>query len=252
MAGVVASSTGRAPGWRWLVWGLLIIVTAALGALVAWVSLTGQPPILFGSALSNSSEGVLETLGVYGDVPDFRLTDRSGRPIGRADLLGKVWIANFIYTQCTETCPVQTAQLARLQPEFAGDADLRLVSITVDPQHDTLAALRSYAEKYGADPERWLFLTGDKWAIYRLAKEGFHLGVVDPDDPGQAAGLLRWVEPARAFATHGSKGLIMHSSRLVLVDRRARIRAYHLPEGESLERLRRNLRALLAERRAKP
>lgn len=248
MAGVVASGVGRARGRRRLVWGCLVSVTAAVGGLVAWAALTGQPPALFGWIRSSSGEGVLETLGVYGEVPDFTLTERSGRRIGRADLLGKVWIANFIYTQCTETCPVQTAQLARLQPEFAGEGDLRLVSITVDPQHDTVAALRSYAEKYGADPERWLFLTGEKRGIYRLAKEGFHLGVVDPDDPGQAAGLLRWLEPAPAFATHGSKGLVMHSSRLVLVDRQAHIRAYHLPDAESLERLRRNVTRLLREK----
>ena len=250
MAGVVAWSTGRAREWRRLVWGVLILVTAAVGGLVAWAALRGQPPVLFWASRSSPSDGVLETLGVYGQVPDFRLTERSGRPISRADLLGKVWVANFIYTKCTETCPVQTAQLARLQPGLAAEADLRFVSITVDPQHDTVAALRSYAEQYGADPERWLFLTGDKRAIYRLAKEGFHLGVVDPDDLGPTAGLSPWWEPAPAFATHGSKGLIMHSARLVLVDRQARIRAYHLADdAPALDRLRRNLRALLKEAR---
>lgn len=253
MAGVVAWSTGRARQWRRLVWGALIVVTAAVGGLVAWAALRGQPLVLFGASRSSSGDGVLETLGVYGQVPDFRLTERSGRPISRAHLLGKVWVANFIYTQCTETCPLQTAQLARLQPGFAAEADLRLVSITVDPQHDTVAALRSYAEQYGADSERWLFLTGDKRAIYRLAKEGFHLGVVDPDDRGPTAGLSPWWEPAPAFATHGSKGLIMHSARLVLVDRQARIRAYHLADdAPALDRLRRNLRALLKEPRKAP
>jgi cytochrome oxidase Cu insertion factor (SCO1/SenC/PrrC family) len=230
-------------------WGLGLALVASAGGVVAWALVSGQPVLrVWGARDVGSSEGVLETLGVYGEVPAFRLTERSGRPVSRADLLGKVWIANFIYTQCRETCPIQTALLARLQPEFAGEADLRVVSITVDPEHDTAAALRSYAEQYGADAERWLFLTGDKRAIYRLAKEGFHLGVVDPNDPGQAAGLLRWLEPARAFATHGSQGLIMHSSRLVLVDRQARVRAYHLPDDESLPRLRRNVTVLLRER----
>jgi protein SCO1/2 len=230
-------------------WGVGLALVATAGGIAAWALVNGQPALRArGERAVGSSEGVLETLSVYGEVPEFRLTERSGRPVGRADLLGKVWIANFIYTQCKETCPVQTALLARLQPEFAGEAALRLVSITVDPQHDTVAALRSYAERYGADPERWLFLTGEKRAIYQLAKEGFHLGVVDPDDPGQAAGLLRWLEPAPAFATHGSRGLIMHSSRFVLVDRQARVRAYHLPDEESLGRLRRNVTVLLRER----
>jgi protein SCO1/2 len=230
-------------------WGLALALVATAGGVATWALVTGQPALrVWGTRNVGSSAGELETLGVYGEVPDFQLTERSGRPVGRADLSGKVWIANFIYTQCTETCPIQTALLARLQPEFAGEGDLRFVSITVDPQHDTVAALRHYAEQYGADPERWLFLTGEKRAIYRLAKEGFHLGVVDPDDPGQAADLLRWLEPPLAFATHGSKGLIMHSSRLVLVDRQARVRAYHLPDDESLARLRRNVTVLLRER----
>ena len=156
-------------------------------------------------------------------------------------------IAPGSYTRCAETCPLQTAALARLQPELLKDARVRLVSLTVDPEHDTPAVLRRYAEQYGADPSRWLFLTGDKNAIHRLATEGFHLGVVDPDD-GLVGGLLRWLEPAPAFATHGSKGLVMHSPRLVLVDGRARIRAYHQPDdAQSIEWLRRNLRSVLRE-----
>jgi len=185
---------------------------------------------------------------VYGEVPNFTLTERSGRRVTRADLLGKVWIANFIYTQCTETCPLQSARLARFQAELAAEPHLRLVSITVDPEHDTLAVLVSYAERYGADPVRWLFLTGDKREIYHLAKEGFRLGVVDPDDQAKGGRPLRWLEPAPALATHGSKGLIMHSPRLVLVDRQARIRAYHRPDDEpSLEHLRQNVRTVLRE-----
>jgi protein SCO1/2 len=193
----------------------------------------------------------LEALDRYGEVPDFALTERSRRPVHRADLVGTVWIASFVYTRCTETCPLQTAQMARLQGEFAGAPALRLVSITVDPERDTPAALSAFAEKHGADPVRWLFLTGDKRAIYRLAKEGFRLGVVDPDDPAPArqSRPSGWLAPPAAWAAHGSKGLVMHSPRLVLVDRRATIRAYHLPDDPaSLDRLRANLRALLSER----
>jgi protein SCO1/2 len=185
---------------------------------------------------------------MYGEVPDFALMERTGRTVTRADLLGKVWLATFIYTECTETCPLQSAQVARLQAEFGAQPDLVLVSITVDPERDTPAILRAYAERYGADPARWWFLTGDKRAIYRLATEGFRLGIVDPDDPDQTR-TLRWLGPVPAYATHGSKGLVMHSSRFVLVDRRAQVRAYHLPDDpQSLDRLRQNLRILLRER----
>ncbi len=225
---------------RPLLRGLAALLVLGAAGLAAWAHFGSRP-------VEGTNSTSLETRGVYGEVPDFALTERSGRRVTRADLLGKVWIANFIYTQCTETCPLQSAQVARLQAEFAGEEALRFVSITVDPERDTPAVLARYAERYTAEPGRWLFLTGDKRAIYHLAKEGFHLGVVDPDDQ-QARGVLRFLAPAPALATHGSKGLIMHSPRLVLVDRQARIRAYHRPDDQtSLERLRQNVRTILRE-----
>lgn len=232
-----------------MLWGLVGLIAAAAGGFAAWPFVDGWVNRTFGVGSGyDPGKGLLETLEVYGEVPDFALTERSERRVTRGDLLGKVWIANFIYTQCTETCPIQSAQVARLQAEFAGKEDLWFVSITVDPERDTPQILARYAERYGADPVRWLFLTGEKRAIYHLAKDGFRLGVVDPDDPPKTGGVFGWLAPRPALATHGSKGLIIHSSRFVLVDRQARIRAYHLPNDEqSLERLRRNVRILLRE-----
>ncbi len=234
--------TARAAAW------MAGVTLAVAATFLAWLALLPRVPGPARGAGPGPTTGFLETLAAYGQVPEFSLTERSTRPVTRADLLGKVWVANFIYTQCTETCPLQSARLARLQSEFTAEEDLRLVSITVDPARDTPAVLSRYAERYGADPVRWLFLTGDKRVIYRLAKEGFRLGVVDPDDASQASGWGRWVAPGAAWASHGSKGLVLHSPRLVVVDRRARIRAYHRPDNEeSLERLRQNLRRVLRE-----
>jgi cytochrome oxidase Cu insertion factor (SCO1/SenC/PrrC family) len=224
---------------------VLLLLALAAAAVAGWAAVTGRTAALFGHA-PVGDPGNLEAVGHYGDVPDFLLVERSGRTVRRADLFGSVWVANFVYTRCTETCPLQTAQLARLQTDFP-ERDFRLVSITVDPEHDTPAVLARYAEQYGADPQRWLFLTGEKRAIYRLATDGFRLGVVDPhDQPARTSGLFRLLAPAPAWATHGSQGLVMHSPRLVLVDRRATIRAYHRPDDpESLDRLHGNLRTLL-------
>ena len=235
---------------RSLPWGLALLLVTGAGGLAAWAWLgTSVAGIAAWLRSSDKNRGSLETLSVYGEVPDFALTERSGRRVTRADLLSKVWIANFIYTQCKETCPLQSAKLARLQSEFSGEQDFRLVSITVDPERDTAAVLSRYAERYAADAIRWLFLTGDKRAIYHLAKEGFHLAVVDPDDQARAGGLFALLGPAPAHATHGSKGLVIHSSLLVLVDQQARIRAYHRPDDEpSLERLRQNVRIVLREK----
>jgi len=238
---------------------LLLLVAA--GHAVLLVALVAGPRLMSFARGPSSEAPTLEKLDVYGIVPQFSLTERSGRGVSRDDLRGNVWVVNFIYTKCTETCPTQSLQVARLQAEFADMSDLRLVSITVDPRNDTRDVLATYAERYGADRQRWLFLTGNKREIYCLAK-GMNLSVVDPSDPAPpacgapAARAVDWilphVQPPPAFATHGSEGLVMHSARLVLVDRAARIRAYHVATDEdSLERLRPNLRALLAERRAK-
>lgn len=193
-------------------------------------------------------EASADTLGDYGPVPEFSLIERSGRRVTLTDLRGTVWVTNFIYTECTETCPLQSLQLSRLQEEFAGSPDLRLVSITVDPEHDTPKVLARYAERYRADPRRWLFLTGPKGAIYALAKAGFKLGVQDASPSARLPAALSIFGPTPVFASHGSKGLILHSSRFVLVDRQGRIRAYHRTDDpESLASLSENLRALLGQ-----
>ena len=221
----------------------LALGAAALGLALAGVALA----FLWRPPQPLPAESTVETLADYGPVPDFRLTERDGRTVTLADLRGKVWLANFIYTECTETCPLQSLQVQRLQEEFAEAGDLRFVSITVDPEHDTPEVLRRYADRYGAAPERWLFLTGPKPAIHALAEGGFKLGVSDAS-PAARSDLRGWpLGPRAAFASHGSGGLVLHSARFVLVDRQARIRAYHRTDDpDSLARLRDNLRALLA------
>ena len=223
-------------------WGVLVaalVVVLAAGVVARrW---TAPPP-------GGWDQRPLEGLQVFWAVPDFSLVERSGRHVTLADLLDKVWVASFIYTKCTETCPLQTAHMAQLQRDLAGERELRLVSITVDPERDTPEVLQEYAKRYGADPERWLFLAGEKRAIYRLAQEGFRLSVVDPDDQGPGTSFWPFV-PRPAYASHGSGGLVIHSSRLVLVDRQARTRGfYDGTDPEALKRLRRDARTLLRER----
>ncbi len=225
----------------------------------------------------------LEGLQVFGSLPEFSLTERNGQRITLAALRGKVWIANFIYTHCTDTCPLQSARMARLQADLAAEEDVRLVSITVDPEADTPQVLAEYAARFGADRDRWLFLTGQKKALYALALEGFHLSVADPAEaadpsagkrspasrpdarPGQSSrsreipghtvarilnDLGAWLfEPGPAQAHPGHPGRpFVHSSRFVLVDRQARIRGYYPGDDEdALGRLRRDVRTLLTE-----
>ncbi|MGH7307427.1 MAG: SCO family protein [Candidatus Rokuibacteriota bacterium] len=213
-------------------------LVAGVAATVWWARQKVQAP----------AGPALEQLAVYGEIPPFTLIERSGRRVTLDDLRGLVWVADFIYTECTESCPIQSLSFAALQREFAESAGLRLVSITVDPAHDTPAVLRRYAERYGAG-DHWWFLTGDKREIYCFAQEGLRLAVADPAAPAPpACGAKLSFGPRLAWASHGSPGLVMHSARAVLVDRVGRIRAYHLAiEPKSMQTLRANLRQLLAE-----
>jgi len=142
-------------------------------------------------------------------VGDFMLTERSGRTVSRQDLLGKTWVAAFIFTRCGGPCPQVTANMARLQAQLAADDGVLLVTFTVDPRHDTALVLRAYAARYGADPKRWLFLTGDRNTMYSLIETSFK------SVAQQTAGPARI--PGNEF---------VHSTRLFVVDRRAHVRAF--------------------------
>lgn len=173
---------------------------------------------------------VLQDLARYGPAPDFSLVERSGRPVSAGDLRGRVWVADFIYTTCQDTCPLQSRSMAAVQADLKDYGDLRSVSITVDPLTDSTALLSAYADRYGADPDRWLFLTGDVEQIRRIVQDGFRLSATPVDgatpDP-----------------------VVFHSSRFVLVDRDGEIRGYYdSNDPQALKRLRENARGLLAGR----
>lgn len=178
---------------RRILWGLLTAVMAVVAGVGIW-SLVRKP------------EAAPARLPAYGLVPAFSLVDGGGRRVEGSDLRGMVWVASFIYTHCTDTCPVQSAEMARLQAEFADAKDFRLVSITVDPARDTSAVLAQYARRFGADPARWLFLTGGREAIVVLAREGFRLAVAEPTEGGLSP-LEKAFPPEKPEGGQGSSGV---------------------------------------------
>jgi cytochrome oxidase Cu insertion factor (SCO1/SenC/PrrC family) len=143
-------------------------------------------------------------------APDFALTDQTGAEFGSDSLRGRVWIANFMFTRCTATCPAQAAKLVEIDARSRHWPDrdrLRLVSLTVDPEYDSVSRLADYAEALKADPAQWKFLTGPRSELFRISKEGFKLPV------------------AEASETAGTP--ITHSSRFALVDAESRIRGFY-------------------------
>lgn len=207
---------------RFLLLGLIVIGLGIVLGTALWLRLGPRPQVAMMGGQSRDG------LQLYGSVPDFSLTERSGEAIGLAHLRGKVWVADFMYTTCTDTCPLQTAALARLQEQFAGAPDFHLVSFTVDPERDTPEVLALYADKYRADAGRWYFLTGQRDRIIRLIRDGFYLSVATLPTDADASGM------------------IPHSPRFVLVDKQARIRGYYdSREIDAFSRLKNDLETLL-------
>jgi protein SCO1/2 len=161
---------------------------------------------------------------VLGTVPAFTLTAQDGAAFDSSALAGKVWVVDFIFTNCTGPCPRMTAQMRRVQKAYPGNGDLKLLSITVDPARDTPQQLAEYATNFHADHGQWSFLTGPVPAIHHLSRNVFMLGDVDGKN-------------------------FDHSTRFMLVDRQGRIRGSYLTaESESIPRLMVDIGRLLEER----
>jgi protein SCO1/2 len=207
---------------RFFALGVSVITLGVVIGTFLWLKFTPR------HGYQTSEAKPLDSLGRYGSVPDFSLTERSGKISTRADLLGKIWIADFIYTTCQDTCPLQSAAMARLQEEMTGQEKLKLVSFSVDPQHDTPQVLSRYAARFKAEGDRWFFFTGTREQISRLVQEGFRLSAA----------------PLKEASTKNP--VILHSPRFVLVDGRAQIRGYYdSREPDSLRRLKMDAMTLL-------
>jgi protein SCO1/2 len=168
-------------------------------------------------------------LPVLATVPEFALTEASGEAVSLADLRGRPWVADLIFTSCSGICPRMTKEMAALRKSTADLPDLRFVSFSVDPETDTPEVLREYASRFVDDRTGWLFLTGDEATVRRVAGEGFLLPVQDGDP------------------TRGDEA-VLHSSRFVLVDRDGRVRGtYDVADSEAMLALRGDLRRLRDE-----
>jgi protein SCO1 len=181
-----------------LVWGGLVLIIAVIAGAFAWSKLHAGSP-----------------LPVIGQISDFTLTNQNNEPVSLASLHGRVWVADIIFTRCPGPCPTMTHHLAELQNILPAGSPVRLVTLTSDPEYDTAPVLKTYAARFGADSNRWSFLTGPKQEIRELAVNDFKFVVVEkkPED--------------RAIPND----LFIHSIWFVLVDQQGRVRGWTDGEG---------------------
>jgi protein SCO1 len=187
-------------------WCSTALATSAILGALAMAGCAGKPP-----------------LPSYGVVPDFTLTEQDGANFNSiAALHNKVWVADFIFTNCPGPCPRMSSQMHEVQTAFASDDRLRFVSFTVDPARDTPTVLAAYAKHFEAAPGKWFFLTGTVPELNRMSRGVFMLGDVD--------------------------GSLQHSTRFTLIDRLSRIRGYYLTsEPDAIPHLIADAKLLLKE-----
>ncbi len=213
----------------------------ALRSRLVWLTLIGVVigiSLVWTGALNRLVRPSAAALEDYGPAPSFRLTDQLGRPIASEELAGKVILVDFIYTSCTDICPLLSEQMRTVQERLRAadllDSRAQLVSFTVDPGRDTPEVLRGYAERYRADPRAWRFVTGPETDVLAVIVNGFYVGV-----QAMPPSLL---SPGDAPGSGGYE--VMHSGRLVLIDREGRIRSYYDTRELDIDRVVRDIRAL--------
>ena len=158
-------------------------------------------------------------LPVLGQIADFALTNQDGKLTTLADLTNHVWVADIIFTRCAGPCPIMTGQMKQLQDALPQTSEAKLVTLTTDPDYDSPAVLKRYGERFGADFNRWMFLTGTK-----------------PEIAGLGGGSLKLsTAPVPAAEQTNAADLFIHTTIFVAVDKHAQLRGIFETEGDSVD-----------------
>lgn len=188
---------------QWGVWGALILVI--VGICVAFVLETKRED----GAAHNSPLPVLKTLD------GFTLTNQFGAEVTLNSFAGKPWIANIFFSRCPSICLQMTQRMKEIQDASATGSELKLVSITTDPDYDQPEVLLRYGKRFGSDTNRWSFLTGEKSEIGRAIQKELLLALQENAEESRESEL----------------DLYTHSSLIVLVDGASRIRGTYESMG---------------------
>ena len=161
-------------------------------------------------------------------ILDFNLVNHLGDTVTLADVQGQILVVDFFFTRCATICPLMTKNLQRIHDRLGPDAPVQLMSHSVTPVADSVSVLAAYADKHGADPDLWWFLTGEKSEIYTLARKSY-FSCLDEGDGG--------------FQD------FVHTENIVLVDDQGRLRGfYDGTDSKAMSQLFSDLEFLLEKR----
>jgi protein SCO1/2 len=165
----------------------------------------------------------------YGPLPAFSLQDQNGRTVSAETLKGHVVVADFIFTHCPDVCPLLTEDLRSLRTHWPEHTSLRLLSFSVDPEHDTPERLRAFAQQHGALRDDWWFLTGPLDEVRRVVTQGFKQAMqAEPEVAGRPPNVL-------------------HGTHFVLVDAHGEIRGFYANDPAGHAALQTALSSLLPQ-----
>jgi len=187
----------------WLVWGgLLVLITLMLVGLLVQIRSRAKAE-----------------LPMLGQVADFRLTNQNGQAVSLADLRGHVWVGDIVFTRCPGPCLKMSRQMKELENALPEKSDSKLVTLTTDPDYDTPAILKTYGERFSADTNQWMFLTGTKEQIRKLGRDSLKLTAIEKAPQER----------------ENSDDLFIHSTIFVLVDRNGQLRKTFETTGEGID-----------------
>lgn len=143
-------------------------------------------------------------------IQEFEFLNQNGDLINSEQLKGKIWVVEYFFATCSGICPIMNEQMQRVQEAYKTDDNIKLLSFTVDPENDTVEALKIYASNHLALDGKWHFFTGEKIKLYNLARQSFFL-----------------LKPAEAKNQGDAGGDFIHTNNFVLIDSQKRIRGYY-------------------------
>lgn len=169
----------------------------------------------FDSVITKTVDGKTTTDTIWHKTSNITLVNQLGDTVSLYDIKNKVIVADFFFTRCPSICPVMTRNMAKLQQSFShfnegrkvvDSSIVSFVSFSIDPERDSVSALRKYADKFGVDHDNWWMLTGNKKKIYDFALNELKLGLVDGE---------------------GADSSFIHSDKFVLLDKDYLVRGYY-------------------------
>lgn len=215
---------------------LIVALIFVAGVIIAYflTKPSDEKPLKVYNPIDVQSEMVDKDLSRKGfghTIQEFSFTDQTGKSYGSKDLKGKIYVAEYFFTTCGTICPVMNAEMQRVQEAYKGNDKFKILSFTVDPETDSVAQMKIYADGHGANPKQWHFLTGDKKDLYKLARRSFFV-----------------LKPAEAQNQGDVGSDFIHTNYFVLVDTQKRIRGYYDgTDSREVDKLIKDIQKLLEE-----